>query len=210
MKGLLMKDYMGMKETLKMSLMTIIIFMVIGIVSNNIMYIIMMIMIMGMNQTMTSMSYDQASNWSEYSLTMPIRREDIVLSKYLFTLLNTIASTIISLLIVFLTIYKKSNMSVLEILLSHYSIFAMVTLINSIIIPIVFKKGIEKARIAILGVTLIPMAIIGLIVLFVEKPEAQVLELLIKRIVIVSPIFLLGIFLLSLRISVNIIRKKDF
>lgn len=210
MKGLLIKDYIGMKETLRVSLLTIILFIAIGIVSNNPMYVIMMIMIMGMNQTMTSMSYDQVSNWNEYSLTMPIKRGELVLSKYIFTLLNTIGSTLLSLLIVFLSIYKRSDMSIVELLVSHYAIFAMVILISSTIIPIVFKKGIEQARMAILGVTLLPMAIIGLIVLFVDKPEPQVLEELIKNIVMVSPIFLIGIFLISLKVSMNIIKNKDF
>lgn len=210
MKGLLIKDYIGMKETLRVSLLTIILFIAIGIVSNNPMYVIMMIMIMGMNQTMTSMSYDQVSNWNEYSLTMPIKRGELVLSKYIFTLLNTIGSTLLSLLIVFLSIYKRSDMSIVELLVSHYAIFAMVILISSTIIPIVFKKGIEQARMAILGVTLLPMAIIGLIVFFVDKPEPQVLEELIKNIVMVSPIFLIGIFLISLKVSMNIIKNKDF
>lgn len=209
MKGLLIKDFLGIRSVLKSSLFTVIVFLVVGRVSKNPMYIVMLLGVLSINLTFTSISYDKNSNWIQYSLTMPIKRRTMVVSKYIFFYILLLVSTLLASLAIFLLFTGVGDMSLKEIFLTNYSVLVTLSVMNAIILPIVIKKGIEKARIAILAVALLPTAIVILVSQLIPFPGKEFIESLVKRIVIFSPLILILINLISIKLSINIFENKE-
>ncbi len=81
----------------------------------------------------------------------------------------------------------------------------------SIIIPILFKYGVEKGRLFIVVIAVIPSLLVALLGSTLKTsgtlmPSAELLQAILYS----SPLFTLAIFLISFRISVGICRKKEY
>lgn len=210
MKGLLIKDFIGMKEQAKAELIMFGLFIVMGIVFKNMMYITMVVGIRGLNILLTSVSYDEMTKWNQYSLTMPIERKDIVLSKYLFSFLNILLSTLVAIITIFIALYKRTSITATEILVTNYTIFAFITTMNILLLPIIFKYGVEKARTAILVMFGLIVALVGGVLYFIAKPDPLSLDRIIKNIVVVSPFVLALMYFISIKTSIKIVESKDY
>ena len=210
MKGLLIKDFIGMKEQAKAELIMFGLFIVMGIVFKNMMYITMVVSIRGLNTVLTSVSYDDMAKWNQYSLTMPIKRKDIVLSKYLFSFLNILLSTLVAIITIFIALYKRTSITATEILVTNYTIFAFITTMNILLLPIIFKYGVEKARTAILVMFGLIVALVGGVLYFIVKPDPLSLDRIIKNIVVASPFVLALMYFISIKTSIKIVESKDY
>lgn len=210
MKGLLIKDFLNVKEIYKTNFMMLAVFIVLGIITKNIFYVTTMLLILGVNQTLTTMSYDQKNNWLQYSIAMPISKNKIVKEKYIFAIINILASGIIAFLISYFAIYLRSDIEFLELVFSILSNFIIVILMLAILVPVIYKYGIEKTRIVMMGIIIVPVFLILGIVYLVPKPVGLDIEKL--MLVVLGALSVLSIlaFFLSIRISTRIIKNKDF
>lgn len=210
MKALLIKDYLNIKELYKSNLLVILVFMGIGVATKNIFYTTTMLIILGMNLTITTMTFDEKTNWNQYSIAMPIKRNSLVKEKYLFALINIVGATIIAFLVSYFGIYLRTEMDILELISAIAGVLLVVLIMLSIIIPIAFKYGVEKTRIAMMAVFLVPTILVLLIAKFVPKPENIDIELLFKLgFALITFLSIVG-FLLSMFISKKIVENKDY
>lgn len=208
MKGLLLKDIYTMKETLKSLVFAFIIFFISGYINENPMYITMMLSMLSIVTLTTGMAYDEQSGWNEYVLALPVSRKDIVIEKYIFSLGILIFSVIVSIGSSFLIMKLKGSSDMEEILITNYGVFISVLFIVSLIMPALFKYGPQKARVILFLIGMLPFFIISIIAYF--KPELSFLEKDIKTIVKIVPLVGIIFILLSAKISLKIIEKKDF
>ena len=80
----------------------------------------------------------------------------------------------------------------------------------SIIIPILFKYGVEKGRLFIVVIAVIPSLLVALLGSTLKPPVPSCpAQNSCRQFCIPSPLFTLAIFLISFRISVGICRKKN-
>lgn len=173
---------------------------------------------------MYSCGYDD-KNKSELVLnSLPIKRYQIVIAKYLSTLIFAAASIIISIGL----FYVLKNIGILSDsfkLQMEYviAVFASISIIISIYFPIYFKLGYLKSRFIILlaffGIGIIPTAIISLLKRIYTQQQFE--EITIKLMSffnntpdwITASLFLLVIVLfiyISLCLSISFYRKRDF
>ena len=148
MLGFIKKDIAMIKSNFKI---LFILFIFYGIMAFNdgmdISFILPFICVMIMISTF---SYDEYNNWNAYTIALPNGRENSVKAKYLATLLMILVTTLITILLTILLTYIKKQPIVYEEILATTlgSIFGTL-LVLSIMYPIIYKFGIEKARIAI-------------------------------------------------------------
>ncbi len=217
MKGLLLKDFINLKKNFKIFGLLSIIYIVLAVASKDTGFFNSIITMLFAILTMSLFSYDDMAKWEIYGLTMPITREDMVKNKYAMLLLLTMFgiafSSIISIGINI--VLKKENLFA-SISNSFIGAFVVIVL-YSIVLPIIIKLGVEKARIIILIIMVVPFAVVSAINAYLKEGFSVATGSLATLLYSTSsysyfllPVIALLILYLSYRISVGIYRKKDF
>ena len=115
---------------------------------------IMMVMLV-----ITSLAYDERSRWDRYALTMPVSRQEMVLSKYLLGLILLTFALFIN--IIFLILLNPSPLG--EVLILTLSLFGIGLISLSILLPLMYKYGVENGRLLLILVLFVPMAAVLMI-----------------------------------------------
>ena len=145
MKALLMKDYyMSMQECRRFALVSLI-FIPIGILTNQVFWLLWPSYMVGL-MPYVLMSYEEQCAWPLYAETMPYGRAMIVKEKYLFMLINAVACTVVMTMICAIV----SAVGYLDAGIGEIIVIGLwgCTLPGCIMMPIVFKLGVAKAKLA--------------------------------------------------------------
>lgn len=163
----------------------------------------------------TTVSYDEFDNGYGYLMTLPIQRKDYVKEKYLFGLVLTLFGWFLGTAIEF--IHNQKQTSGTEILCASIIMLSVGLGMAAVMLPCVFKFGQEKGRYMFFG---IGGGIFG-IAYFLRKavPEAgnifsdMINKLSNMKMTTISFFILLVvlfIYMISCRISIRIMEKKEF
>ncbi len=148
MKGFIKKDLLFLKGSLKLYALICVLYIIMVIqgeidISALLPFFSMMLMF-------TTFNYDAFNNWDAYATTLPKGRENIVKAKYTVTVLLALVVSLFVLILGYLISYfQKQPFNLTESLNIILIVNGVTFLIESIMYPIVYKMGIEKARIAI-------------------------------------------------------------
>ena len=205
MRGLIIKDLLNLKKSLSTILVLIVFYSFIAFTSEDPSMLIAMIALVLTMMTITSITYDDLAKWDKYALAMPISRKDMVLSKYVLSITLALTGVIISTAIAYIMLTIKS-VDISNLLLTSYAIFLISLTFSSIVLPLVFKFGVEKSRMMMMTVIGAPMAL-GYILyqLGINLPSEEVVLSTLKM----SPLIVIAILYLSFYISYRIFKNKD-
>lgn len=155
----------------------------------------------------TTISYDDLAKWDTYALTMPVTRKEIVTSKYLIMAILNVLGAILALVVGILgTLIMRQSFD-LEILAITGVIFLIAFIFGSVIIPLIYKFGTEKARLMLILCALIPTALI-LLVEQMNVPLPNTANPWVYLILLVG-LTIVGL-IVSFIISLRIYEKKEF
>lgn len=203
MMGLILKDLYNLKKQSKFYFILLVFYFLIGMANNSISMFGTMLCVLAAMLPVTAMAYDEKNNWDRYALTMPLSRKDMVLSRYILGLIFSFIAFMISIASSFFLIKD----SFVESITMNLGTLSFVWILMSIILPIIFKFGIEKGRILLMMILFAP----SMIVLFLSNYGIQLPdEETIKPYLYYLPIVIIIIFILSLFISISIYNKKEF
>lgn len=213
MKGLLVKDFKLMKVQRNFFFLLIAIFIAYAIVYDDVTFMIGFVTF-GMSMfTLSTISYDEFDNGSAFLFTLPISRKSYAEEKYVFALLLSLGSWVITVLLAI--VLTKSPAS--ETLVPAVIIFIAVLVLQAVMIPLQIKFGGEKGRIALIAVvSLLALVCIGIgkllemlgVDIFTaldHLPSVSTGVLLIIAAAVVAVILLI-----SMQISISIMNKKEF
>lgn len=213
MKGLLVKDFKLMKVQRNFFFLLIAIFIAYAIVYDDVTFMIGFVTF-GMSMfTLSTISYDEFDNGSAFLLTLPISRKSYAEEKYVLALLLSLGSWIITVLLAI--ILTKSPAS--ETLVPAAIIFIAVLVLQAVMLPIQIKFGGEKGRIALIAVvSLLALVCIGIGKLL-EMLGVDIFTALDHLpsvstgvLLIIAAAVAAAILLISMRISIAIMNKKEF
>lgn len=136
MKGLLIKDFLLMKNYKQVMLFMLIIGIFVGM--NDISFASGYILVFVSILSMSTITYDEANHGLNTLFTLPITKSDYVKEKYLFSLIITGIGFV---LVTILSCFSKSGF--VEIV----AILSTSLLLLSISLPFQLKEGNEKGRI---------------------------------------------------------------
>lgn len=214
MKGLLLKDIFGLRKVLKQYLLIFAFFVCYCFFLKNPSFFAMMTIMSCSMMILTSLGYDEAAGFDKYALTLPVNREELVKVKYLLLLLLLGAGSVIGLVgtVLINLLMQGEGMSALEQLLSVCAVVAVFVLVYATMLPLVFKLGVERARmlltICYIAVFVAVFFIFKLLVAFGAKGSLTDGEtiVLVAGAMAAAVLYLLG----SYFVSVRIIRKREW
>ena len=210
MKGLILKDFYLIKKHIVLLLIIVIAFSFSFYESNTIIYQSIFSALITGSTVMTTFAYDEQRKWTRFAQTMPISRKQYICSKFLFTIIMSTMGAAIGVITSFIASLINSNISINASSVIFSLIFATLigVSLNTILIPLLLKFGVEKTRIMRFFVLGIPMAVIVLIT-GILKENFDISQEFILGLKFVIPISLIIFIYIIYLISVRIFKKKD-
>ncbi|EGT4094547.1 ABC-2 transporter family protein, partial [Clostridioides difficile DA00310] len=203
MKGLILKDLLNLKGNIKFILLFIIMF---GFMSSlgdgNVNNFIGVIIVLCTTMIVSTFSYDDLNKWDSYVLTMPINRNDIVLSKYLTMLIFSFIGVLVSLIVSVTIGYFKNTLILNETLLINALILSISVCFGSLILPLIYKFGTERARLLMILCFLVPTLALLVFKSILENISSPIsIEIILNTLVYSLPFVAILLFVISYFIS---------
>ncbi len=209
MKGLILKDLITLKSYLKGMLFICLLFAILG-VSNSPLSGALMLLPISILMSFVTFSYDNLSHWDSYACTLPLSRRQIVLSRYLMTLLMVGAFVIIALPCYFIFATLLHNFSEIgELIPSFGVLIGTILLLVSVLLGLNYRFGPEKARMVLVIIFIIPSILSSVLTyLNMEMPGSISLELFPLALIMLC----LGAaaYVGSYQLSASIYQRKEF
>lgn len=207
MKGLLLNDWFIIWKQCWMQILCIIIFGLLSIVGDNQNFLLFVVLYSAL-LPQTVMAYNEKNKWDKMALTMPVSRDQVVGERYLMSFLLVTAAFIICIVFSFIkTLIVGGNINV--VLQFVLLMGGMTLIINSIYLPVIFRFGMERARLCVIIIA----GVIGGLVYMISSGEASglinIAESIMNANIILYLTICLLIYILSMLVSMGIYSKKQ-
>lgn len=214
MKGLILKDLLNLKKAIKTMLIVGISYSIFFSTVQPTFLTGILTLLFSM-QSLSSFSYDEYAKWDSYALTFPISRKDLVFSKYILFMAFPIIGSFLSIILSTIICLFKQTLIVEEIFASAMGFLFSMEILLLILLPLIFKFGIERGRIMI---TVVSFSIFGIGFLVIKLIQALNLPFLsLEQIYTLTPIIpwialvmVALIAYLSYQVSLRIVEKKEY
>ncbi|MDF2654538.1 MAG: hypothetical protein K0R19_1012 [Bacillota bacterium] len=204
MTGLLLKDFYSLRQYGKTMLFMLVFFAFLSAgMDNPASFFEGFMIIMSMMMAIYSFSYDNLAKWDRFGLSLPVTRTEVVAGKYLLSLILCMLGGILAFLLssVILTFRPVEDFGLKEHLYSLVGVSAIGIFLFSILLPLIFKFGVEKSRLFLIAIFAAPTAaVISFGQLGIELPSGVVLLGLLKLLPLIAVVAFLLSFLVSNRI----------
>ena len=147
MKGIVIKDLLTLKSSMKTVVLIVILFGFMGAKSGSA-YMSTFASVYAAILPMTCMAFDERSRFNRYAVIMPVNLRDIVLSKYVVGLILAVVATAVA-----TAMTAVAGGSIGETVVAS---IAIPMVYHSLLLPLMFKFGVEKSRIIILAGVVVP------------------------------------------------------
>ncbi len=221
--GLIKKDLLNL-SSYKTSLLILIIFCAIAIGSTGTITFVPIIVcaITGMI-ALSTFNYDETSQADKYILSLPVTRQDIVLSKFILAISSTIIGALLGFLFTIflvniLNIIRPDSLITLDynnLLTTTIGAMFGISLIQSIQIPSIYKWGAEKGRIQMFVLIFVLVVLILGISYLVMNSNFNInledIENFMNKFGIITLILAMIImYYTSFKLSLKIFKHKDY
>lgn len=207
MRGLLLKDLYNLKKDGKTVLLFVAFFIMIIFIMGNTDLFLSTIMLMFSATSITSFACDNQSGWDTYVNTLPVSRGEVVLSKYTLSFLLALAGGLLVLLVRWTKGLLNNISDFSETLIFAYSLFVAAVILISILLPLVYKLGVERSRIIVIAVAVIPASAVFMLAQTgaLVVPDKQT----IRQALLLSPFVIIVCGIVSFLVSHGIYRRKE-
>lgn len=214
MKGLILKDLLNLRKNLK-TIIIMCLFYTLLFSTLNPTFLSGMITILFAMQILTTFSYDDYSKWNMYALSLPITKKQLVLSKYILGISFIIFGGVFSFILTSLLSLFKGSFILGDLIASIIGSTGIMILMILILLPLIFKYGVERSRIMLLAIFAIPTVLILIIskvlaLTGIPFPSEEQLNALLPVICIIATLILIAGIYVSYMTSVKIITKKEY
>ena len=214
MKGLILKDLLNLRKNLK-TIISMCLFYTLLFSTLNPTFLSGMITILFAMQILTTFSYDDYSKWNMYALSLPITKKQLVLSKYILGISFIIFGGVFSFILTSLLSLFKGSFILGDLVASIIGSTGIMILMILILLPLIFKYGVERSRIMLLAIFAIPTVLILIIskvlaLTGIPFPSEEQLNALLPVICIIATLILIAGSYVSYMTSVKIVTKKEY
>lgn len=218
MKGLLVKDF----KILKLQKNTLFLFLFIALFltafSDDASFVICYFTFVFSLSSLSSISYDEFDNGNAFLFSLPITRTNYVIEKYFFSFILSMSSCFFATILVIITeMIRGMDSSIIDIIMIALMTIPIMLIVISIMLPFQLKFGGDKGRIAIIcavGIVFVISIVILKIAEFFSIDIASIINNLpvfsTGMIIVAALIAVIVILMISIRISISIVKKKEF
>ena len=210
MIGFIKKDLAMIKSNFKLLVGLFVIYTIMGLMGKmDISFVLPFMCVMIM---ISSFSYDNYNKWDAFSISLPNGRKNSVKSKYITTILMTLVVSIITIILSFIISYVNTKtINYEQILVTMFGTVFGTLLVLTFMYPIIYKFGVEKARIIIFLLVFGIVILGGLLVNYIDlstilKSLSFLEDYLIVILIIATIMMVFG----SYKISEKIFSQKEF
>ena len=213
MKGIILKDLLNLRKNLKTTVIICIFYSVLFSTLNPAVLSGIVTMLFTM-QILSTFSYDDYAKWNSYALSLPISKKQLVLSKYILSLGFIISGGFFSFVIASVISFLQGNFVFGEIASSTIGTIISILFIILILLPLIFRYGVERSRIMLITIFAIPTLLILIIgkvctALGIPCPSEEQLNQLLPLITILAfSLLIIGTYI-SYLTSIKILNKKE-
>mgnify|MGYP001151608481 FL=1 len=153
MTGLILKDFLILRKTLRSYLFMLVVYVGIaftGVWSADIVGVLMVVMVMML--PMNVFAYDKQAKWDTYGLALPVGRTKTVAARYVCVLLLCLLSVGLTAILGMMLYAAGRVEEPVEFLVSCSVTGLMAVLVNAIMLPFLYKFGPERARMMFFGI----------------------------------------------------------
>ena len=153
MTGLILKDLLILRKTLRSYLFMLIVYAGIaftGVWSADIVGVLLVVMVVML--PMNVFAYDKQAKWDTYGLALPVGRTKTVAARYLCVLLLCLLSVGLTAILGVMLYAAGRVEEPVEFLVSCSVMGLMSVLVNAIMLPFLYKFGPERARMMFFGI----------------------------------------------------------
>lgn len=153
MTGLILKDLLILRKTLRSYLFMLIVYAGIaftGVWSADIVGVLLVVMVVML--PMNVFAYDKQAKWDTYGLALPVGRTKTVAARYLCVLLLCLLSVGLTAILGVMLYAAGRVEEPVEFLVSCSVTGLMAVLVNAIMLPFLYKFGPERARMMFFGI----------------------------------------------------------
>ncbi|MGI6199516.1 MAG: ABC-2 transporter permease [Christensenellales bacterium] len=217
MTGLLLKDLLNLRKYFCTLALLLAVYAAIFIpTAGTISFSAVIVLLTSMVAT-TTFSYDDMAHWPPYALTLPITRRDLVRSKYALLFLLSAGGAVLSLLICLAAGYFMPDKGLpwSETLGAHALLLAIALFFGSVMLPLLFRFGAERARLLMILCYAAPTVLIFTGVSLVRERFPDFVasvnwDRVIEQFIWIAPVAILLLLWLSYRLSVRICQRKEY
>ena len=216
MRGLLEKDFRLLKGQKNFFLLILVITVLLSLNSENNFEVTYLTFIAGF-LTISSFGYDDNGNCMPFLMTLPVSRMLYVKSKYLLGFLLTFIGWLAGMVISMITALLHKAPPTADAVLFQLAWVFLWMIMLSFVLPMLFKFGAEKGRMATLAMMLVFMAIVFAFTKLAEgmgmDMDACLNALVGQQIIVLVAglaVVALILVLISYFISVKIVQKKEY
>ena len=187
MTGLIWKDFLVMRKALKSYVLLIGVYILLAYLDFfDYSFIITFIQVVLAVLPISAFAYDEQSKWDRYAMSLPLGRSKVVGARYLFVLALTLFTVAMGLAGTAL-LYLAHQVDPLEMFVTLMVSTTVGLLIPTILLPLSYKLGAERARPYLYAIIFIPIIAVVLLV------KAGVLDMsLLKGMDLLAPTALAG------------------
>lgn len=188
MTGLMVKDFLVMRKTLKYYLLILVIYAVLAYLEIlNYSFIITFIQVLIAAIPFSAFAYDEQAKWNRYAAALPLGPKAMVGARYLFVLSVFLFASAAGVAgSVGLCLARKEDPLTLALTLMVST--AIGIMLAVILLPVCYKLGAEKARTFLYILVFVPM----IAVVLLAKTNASMLELSLSFLETLPPSKLVG------------------
>lgn len=219
MTGFLYKDLLLMRRQITYIVTLILIYTAlsaVGVMPASILGGV--VVIMGIVFPMNAFSGDDQAHWDKFAAAVPEGRRKAVAGRYLFVLLLILGtSVLVTALLLLLRVTGLLEEPLAELLLPVPACAAIALIMDGVLLPVVYKFGMEKYRILSIIIFLViffgcmglgKLASLGSGSGLLSLPDN--IDALVFPLLLILAVAAVVIFVVSYRISLGIYRRKEF
>ena len=163
MTGLIWKDFLVMRKPLKSYVLLIDIYIILAYLDIfDYSFIITFVQVILAVLPISAFAYDELSKWDRYAMSLPFGRRGVVGARYLFVLGLTLLTVAVGLAGTVL-LYLVHQADPLEMFVTLMVSTAIGLLIPTILLPLSYKLGAERARPYLYAIIFIPIIAVVLL-----------------------------------------------
>lgn len=148
MRGLLLKDLYMARRYCWTFLILVAAFLVVSIVGEENLFFMVYPMIISGIIPVSLISYDERDKWDAYSGTLPYTRGQLVNVKYLVGLCLGVVVFVITMTTIVVRMQVQGQFSLEKLAVVGTALLVMGCLAPALMLPFIFKCGVEKGRMA--------------------------------------------------------------
>ena len=207
MKGLLLKDWYMVRKYCKVYLVIAAFFIAASFGSDdNLFFVFYPCLLCGMIPV-NLLGYDERSRWTSYSGTLPCTKVQLVSVKYLIGLFAQTAMLAVTGVAQGIKMSLNGNFVLHNFLMLMLLLLTVATVTSSISLPLIFKLGVEKGRIAYYAMVGFICAASATSALVLKEHQPAVLQQ--NVLLSISALAAIGVYLLSWYLSIVFYKKRE-